>query len=115
MKGVIGDAFLQTRVSYDTHRLPTRVSYDELKKREDRIYPYIYHIYTCFIHSLHHKFTGFIHCIHYKVSPNLLNSYKSIIILCRNENKKTYHSMPISAQRNPIPISSPTALTYRNI
>jgi hypothetical protein len=64
----------------------------------DRIYPYIHHIYTCFIQSLHHKFIYFIHYIHYKCSPNLLNSYKSTIILCRNKNKTIYHSMPISAE-----------------
>jgi hypothetical protein len=68
------------------------------RKKKDIIYPYIHHTYTCFIHFLHRKFICFIHYIHYKCSPNLLNPYKSSIILCRNKNKTTYHSMPISAE-----------------
>ena len=64
--------------SHRRHGLLTSVSYDELKKekKEGTMYPYIHHIYTCFIHFLHHKFTFFIHCIHYKCSPRTkLRSY----------------------------------------
>jgi hypothetical protein len=79
--------------------LLTSVSYDELKKqkkrkKEDKIYPYIHHIYTCFIHSLYYKFTCFIPYIYYKCSSNLLNSYKSTISRCpfqlKAKSKKSY-------------------------
>ena len=76
--------------------LPTRVSYDELeKKEEDRVYPYIHHIYTCFIHSLHKKFTCFTTVY---ITNAVLIYWTQTNPLCRNKNKKTYHSMPISAQ-----------------